>query len=113
MRASDGRGEVGSRWACQGVHHLEKRTLPLPDPLCERMRHEELPHGVVRIDGIGLWAENRDEGTRENAITGTGRVAGHGLGKRSPLTGAIAATTVERSHPSWLAIRAPPEKPVT
>jgi hypothetical protein len=47
-----------------------------------------------------------------NEITGTARFVGHGAGNRRPLTGATAANTVGASQASWLAIRAPPEKPV-
>ena len=45
-------------------------------------------------------------------MTGTGRVVGQGVGRRSPLTGATAAKTPEASQASWLAMRAPPENPV-
>src|SRR5580692_5207871 len=45
-------------------------------------------------------------------MTGTARVVGQGVARRSPLTGATAAKSPESSQASWLAIRAPPEKPV-
>ena len=54
----------------------------------------------------------RDRRFRESSRIGTGRVAGQGVGRRSPLTGATAAKTSEASQASWLVVRAPPEKPV-
>jgi len=45
-------------------------------------------------------------------MTGTDRRVGHGVGRRRPLTGAIAANRVESTQASSLTSRDPPEKPV-
>ena len=48
---------------------------------------------VVGVDGSAVpW----------KAMTGTGRVVGHGVGRRRPATGATAAYTLEASQASWL-----------